>query len=136
MAKINDEGKIVLVNKGPSQLTINFMGAFLQNKMAPKNGKFYLTEKEYEWLELNFPHLLEGEEKRLYAEGEEQNETTGDLDDEAFFKQHHTKIKKAISEMTEAEAEQKLEYANLNEVSESTIKALEDRILELDKTNE
>lgn len=128
-----DQKEIILINKSKGRLTLNFQGAF-QNKTAVKNGKFYLSEKEHEFIKANYPHILEGEEQRLYPEGEVT--INADEDFTAFFSQHHTKVKSAISQMDVEEAEAKLNFAQLNEVSEGTIKALEDRILELDKQGE
>lgn len=131
--------EIVLINKSKGRFTLNFQGAFL-NKFAPRDGKFYLTQKEFDFVKATYPHVLEGETQRLYPEGEEPTHTgsgaSGEMENEAFFAQHHTKIKSAISKMEAAEAEAKLKYAQLNDVSDATIKALEDRILELDQAGE
>lgn len=126
------EKEIVLVNKSKGKFTVNFQGAFPVNKMAPKNGKIYVTEREYEWIQINYPHILEGEEKKLYLENEAPVENNK-LDDETFFKQHHNTVKSAIAKMDAAELEQRYRYAQLKEVSEGIVKAIEDRILELDK---
>lgn len=133
-----EQKEIVLINKGKGRFTINFQGAFL-NKSAVRGGKFYLNEKEYDFVKATYPHILEGETKRLFLEGEEAEkniEVNRDEDLKAFFAQHHTKVKSAIAQMDTEEAQVKLNYAQLNEVSEGTIKVLEDRILELDKQGE
>jgi len=134
------EKEIVLVNKSKGRFTINFQGAFA-NKHAVKDGKFYLTEKEYDFVKSTYPQILEGKTKRLYLESEldesgkaESVEQT----DKEFFAQHHNTVKKAISQMDETELEQKYKYARLHddEVSASIIKAIEDRMLELGKKGE
>lgn len=134
-----EKNEIVLINKSQGRFTLNFQGAF-QNKTAVRDGKFYLTEKEYDYLKATYPHILEGDERRLYPEGEEPTYTgsgaSGADENEAFFAQHHTKVKSAISKMELEEAEEKYKYAQLHEVSDAIIKALEDRILELDKSGE
>lgn len=131
------ENEIVLINKSKGKLTINFQGAFPQNKSAAKDGKIYLSDKEFDWVKSTYPHILEGKSQRLFKEGEEpsgsQGGASGSDDNAAFFAQHHSKVKSAIKEMSEEEAEAKLKYAQLNDVSEGTVKALEDRILELDQ---
>lgn len=127
--------EIVLINKSKGRFTINFQGAF-QNKSVVKGGKFYLTEKEFDFVKANYPHILEGESKRLFLEGEEVAPENELDDNEKFFAQHHTKVKSAISKMNEKEVEERYKYAQLKEVSESIVKALEERILELDKAKE
>lgn len=135
-----DEKEIVLVNKSKGRFTINFQGAFV-NKHAVKDGKFYLTEKEYDFVKSTYPHILEGKTKRLYLESEldesgkaESIEQT----DKEFFAQHHNTVKKAISKMDKSELEKKYKYVKLHEdeVSPSIVKAIEDRMLELDKKGE
>lgn len=127
------EKEIVLINKSKSKLTINFRKEFPMNKYALKGGKLYLTEREYEWLQMNHPNLLEGEGKRLFREDELTVEADV-LSDEEFFKQSQKKIKSAIAEMGTEEVESRYRYAQLQEEFPKAIqKALEDRILELDK---
>lgn len=131
--------EIVLVNKAKGRFTLNFQGAF-QNKTAVRDGKFYLTEKEFDYVKTNYPHILEGETQRLFKEGEEPTYTgagTSTQDENAaFFAQHHTKVKSAISQMEAEEADAKYRYAQGHDVSAAIVKALEDRILELDKSGE
>lgn len=127
-----EEKEIVLFNKSKGKFTINFQGAFPVNKVAPRDGKLYLTERELEWAKINFPHLFEGEQKRLYFENELTVEPEV-MEDEAFFKQNQKKVKAAIAKMDSEETEKRYRYAQVNEVSEAIVKALEDRILELDK---
>ncbi|QJT70418.1 hypothetical protein [Microcystis phage MaeS] len=127
--------EIVLINKSRGKFTINFQGAFPVNKVAAKDAKLYLTEREYEWAQSNIPHVLEGDNKRLYLESELEASPEQDdyLSDEEFFKQHHTKVKAGIAKMELEEAESRYRYVQLNEVTEAVKKALEDRLLELDK---
>ena len=126
------EKEIVLINKSKGKFTINFLGAFPINKSAPKGGKLYLTEREFEWLQANSPHILDGESKRLYRKDELEVEAEV-MSNEKFFSQHHAKIKSAIAEMNAEEAQMRYDYAQLHNVSKGVLKALEDRILELDK---
>lgn len=127
--------EIVLVNKSKGKYTINFQGVF-QDKRTVKDGKFYLTEKEMDFVKAHYPHILEGETKRLYLESELEDAALNEESNEKFFAQKPAKIKAAIAKMEEEEAEAKLHYAQLKEVSETIVKALEDRILELDKVKE
>jgi hypothetical protein len=134
---VAEEKEIVLINKSKGKFTINFQGAFPQNKWAVRDGKIHLSEKEYEWVKATYPHILKGDSQRLFKEGEEPakaaGSASGEDENKAFFSQHHNKVKSAIKEMDEEEAQAKLNYAQLNDVSDGVVKALEDRILELDK---
>jgi hypothetical protein len=127
-----DKKEIVLINKGKSKLTVNFQGAFPVNKVAPKGGKMYLSEREYEWVQANYPHILEGKNQRLYLENEVPVEPEY-MNDEDFFGQHHTKVKSAIASMETEEVEKRYRFAQLQEnFPKGILKAIEDRILELD----
>lgn len=128
--------EIVLVNKSMGRFTINFQGVFPRNKFAKKDGKIYLTDKEFDYVKSTFPHVLEGEEKVLYLENELAALEQAEEDIKKFFEQKPAKIKAAIAKMDEKEAESKLNYAQLNEVDDEIVKAIEDRILELDKVKE
>jgi hypothetical protein len=134
---VAEKNEIVLINKTKGRFTINFQGSFPQNKFAAKDGKFFLSQKEMDFVKATYPHILEGKEKCLYLEDELSSfiEVSG-ADNETFFAKHHSKVKSAIAKMGEEEAQEKYEYAQLHDVSETIIKALEDHILELDKAKE
>ena len=131
-----DEVAKVLINKTPGRFTINFMGAFPNNKWtAKKNGKIYLTDREWEWVQTNIPHIIEkgllvveGSKQEKEVNQNEQNE----INPEAFFKQHHAKAKSQISKMTNLDDINKLiDYANDNELEGSVVDALVERANQL-----
>lgn len=132
------EKEIVLINGALGRMTLNFQGAFPNNKSAKKGGKFYLSEKEFEYVKANYSHLLEGETQRLFREGEEKipgQGAAGQDEMKAFFAQSANKVKAAFEEMSEEQLEHAYKYAQLHEdeLTEATYKKLENRILELDK---
>jgi len=133
---VAEEKEIVLVNKARGRFTINFQGAF-QNKSAVHNGKFYLSQKEFDFVKSTYPHILEGDTQRLFPEGEEPKNFNGlEMSNEEFFAQNTNKIKAAIKEMDESELDERYNYAQLNDASDAVIKALENRILESSKDGE
>lgn len=127
-----EQKEIVLINKHRLPLTINFQGIFPNNKRAVTNGKFYLTEKEWEWVQHNLSYLidsgmvvLEGSE-----ETEEKTETTSDQEKahKEFFEQHVNKAKAKVSKMEDLEEINALiEYANDNEINNKAVDALIER---------
>ncbi|MGG1547149.1 hypothetical protein ABE347_06620 [Bacillus paralicheniformis] len=124
----------VLINKTPGRMTINFLGAFPQNKWTNKeNGKIYLTEKEWEWVQTNIPHVLE--KGFLIEEGSVTNVKT-DSDKakefESFFKQHVNKAKAQIAKMDDLdEINALIDYANDHEIDNKAVDALVERANEL-----
>lgn len=126
-----EQKEITLINKSGCKQYINFAGVFPHNKWARANGKVYLTEKEWEWCEINIPASLE---KGLWVlEGaEDPKKGADDIDPEAkkadFFKQHVNKAKAQVAKMEDlAEVNALIDYANDNEIDNKTVDALIER---------
>ena len=122
--------KVVLINQVDGRFTINFLGAFPNNKFALKKGqKIYLSKEEFEFVQSNVPHLLGNQ---VILEGEEPKEPKHDhLDPEEFFKQHHATAKAQIKEMELKEVESLIDFANTNELDNAVVNALIKRSNEL-----
>jgi hypothetical protein len=115
----------VLINKGcKGKFTINFMGAFPQNKWAMPNGKIYLNDKEMDFVKATYPHVLG---KQLVLEGQEPEVKKED----DFFKLHHTQWKSQVAEMSIEEVESKLAEANEKGIEGKIVEALKVRQEEL-----
>lgn len=124
----------VLINKTLGRMTINFLGAFPQNKWTNKeNGKIYLTGKEWEWVQTNIPHVLE--KGFLIEEGSVTNVKTNSdkaKEFESFFKQHVNKAKAQIAKMDDLdEINALIDYANDHEIDNKAVDALVERANEL-----
>jgi hypothetical protein len=129
------EGKeIVLINNTGGRNTVNFKGTFPQNKWTgKKGGKIYLTEREFEWLEINHPHALG---KSWIVEGSGQKVEVEEKTDEErhaeFFKQHVNKAKSKIAKMESLdEINELIEYASFNEIDNKAVDTLIERANEL-----
>ena len=123
-----EEKEIVLVNKTNHLFTINFMKVFPTNKWALPDGKYYLTQKEYDFVKSNYGHILG---KKLVLEGEEAEgyNEIDELSPEAFFVMHHTKQKAAIKEMSDDKLQDLLDYADLHDITKKIVKEIEDQYL-------
>lgn len=128
-----DQKEIVLINKHYLTVTINFAGAFPQNKTAKPGGKFYLTEKEWEWMQYNLPNFMKtGKVVLEGTESETKAPVNKDEEAEKFFSQHVNKAKSQASKMEDLEHINALiDYANDNEINTKAVDALIDRANEL-----
>lgn len=135
--------EVVLISNVDGRFTINFMGAFQNKWTKGKGGKLYLSEREFEFFKLNYPHLLEnktvsvlGQEKEESAkenDGEkDQDKNDQEIDPKEFFEQHTNKIKSQVKEMDNKDQIDKLlEYADENDITTKAVDALMDRYNEL-----
>lgn len=132
--------EIVYINGSKGRLMLNFQGAFPQNKSAIKGGKFRLTAQEEDWLKATYPNLFDGDEKRLYKEGETipTEGALGQGELKAFFDQPAAAVKKALREMNERQLEEAYNYSQLHEdaMTDATRKELEKLYLESGKVSE
>ena len=114
-----------LVNKTKSRIAINFLGAFPNNKWANTDGKIYLSEEEWDWVQTNIPHWLEkGKLVEAGSENDKPVKSTSDEEKEMqeFFEKHTNSAKSVISKMTDVEQIDKLiEYGNDNDVHNKKI---------------
>ena len=129
-----EKNEVTYINGSQGKLTLNFQGAFPQNKSAVKGGKFNLTTQEEDWLKASYPNLFEGDEKRLYKEGE-NIPTEGAMGQEelkAFFNQPANAVKKALRELDEKQLEEAYNYSLLHDdaMTDATRKELEKLYLE------
>jgi len=131
-----DQKEIVLINKHHIPLTINFMGVFPNNKSAVPGGKFYLTDREWEWIQHNQKQIVE--KKMVVLEGSEGSDekvnTVKDQDEvkAKFFDQHVNKAKSQIAKMDNIdEINELINYANDNEINNKAVDALIERANEL-----
>lgn len=131
-----DNKEVVLINKHYLPLSINFQGVFPNNKRAVPGAKFYLTEKEYEWVKYNLPELEET--GKLVLGGESDEEVTINSPEKReneyaeFFAQHVNKAKSQASKLEDLDHINALiDYANDNEINTKAVDALIDRANEL-----
>lgn len=124
------EKEVVLIVNTKGPLYINFEGAFPVNKWANPKGKIYLTEREWDWVQVNVGHLLGN---KLLVEGQEPDEEQAETEvDASIFKLNTNKAKAKIRRMTDIdEINGLIDYANDNEIENKIVDALVQRYNEL-----
>lgn len=119
-----------LVNESKGRFTINFKGAFPNNKWAMPGGKIYLTKPEWDFLKVDSPHVID---EILVEEGKKPKKEKKDKKDLAsFFEQNTNTAKSKIRKMESKEdVEELIRYANDNELNNKIVDALVKRSNEL-----
>jgi hypothetical protein len=117
--------KKALINKSVGRNAINFQGVFPVNKWAKPEGKVYLSEAEWEWVQNAIPHLLgvswveEGQEPKEVHPAKKKKTV-----DPEFFKLHHNTAKSQIEEMSLEDIDAYIEYADENNIVGGVVNAL------------